>query len=73
MYSNFKNVILQNAFIAGQTDTVNRLLEQAMNKECKPFNVYSGDKKADLINIECLQKAAAPADSGVPGSGVQKK
>lgn len=48
---------MQNAYMAGQNDTVNKLLEQASNKECKPFNVYAGDKKADLINVSCLQQA----------------
>lgn len=57
MYENFKMNVMQNAYIAGQNDTVNKLIEQATNKECKPFNVYAGDKKADLINVECLQKA----------------
>lgn len=57
MYENFKMNVMQNAYIAGQNDTVTKLLEQASNKECKPFNVYAGDKKADLINIICLQKA----------------
>lgn len=57
MYENFKMNVMQNAYIAGQNDTVTKLLEQASNKECKPFNVYAGDKKADLINITCLQKA----------------
>lgn len=57
IFDNFKNGILQNAYIAGQNDTVAKLLEQAANKECKPFNVYAGEKKADLINVFCLQKA----------------
>ena len=57
MYEGFKINIIQNAYIAGQNDTVTKLLEQASNKECKPFNVYAGDKKADLINVSCLQKA----------------
>ncbi|MDD5377209.1 MAG: hypothetical protein PHH16_03765 [Candidatus Gracilibacteria bacterium] len=57
MYENFKMDVMQNAYIAGQTDTVNKLLDQASNKECKPFNVYVGDKKADLINVTCLQQA----------------
>lgn len=64
IFENFKTGILQNAYIAGQTDTVNKLLEQAANKECKPFNVYAGDKKADLINVSCLQQA--PKETSTP-------
>lgn len=57
IYEGFKLNVMQNAYIAGQNDTVAKLLEHASNKECKPFNVYAGDKKADLINVSCLQKA----------------
>lgn len=56
IFDNFRTKILQNAYVAGQTDTVTRLIEQASNKECKPFNVYVGEKKVDLINITCLQQ-----------------
>ena len=56
---------MQNAYIAGQTDTVNKLLEQAQNKECKPFNVYVGDKKADLINVTCLQQSSKETSTPV--------
>ncbi|EKD44588.1 MAG: hypothetical protein ACD_71C00087G0003 [uncultured bacterium (gcode 4)] len=58
MYDNFKTNVIQNAYLAGQNDTVKALITQAENKECKPFNVYAGDKKVDLINVTCLQQAA---------------
>lgn len=58
MFENFKNGVLQNAYIAGQNETVAKLIDQASNKECKPFNVYAGDKKVDLINVACLQQPA---------------
>lgn len=68
-YQDFRFTVMQNAYVAGQTDTVNKLLEQASNKECKPFNVYSGEKKADLINVSCLQQTA-PATEKTPAAPV---
>lgn len=41
IWHDFKIGTMQNAYIAGKTDTVNELLDQASNKECKPFNVYA--------------------------------
>ena len=67
VFDNFKNGALQSAYVAGQNDTVSRLLEQASNTECKPFNVYAGDKKADLINIACLKQTGT--DSAAIPSG----
>lgn len=64
MFDNFRNGVLQNAYVAGQNDTVTKLLEQATNKDCKPFNVYAGEKKADLINVTCLQQA--PKEGNTP-------
>ena len=58
-FANFKNIVLQNAYMSGQSDTIAKLMEQASNQECKPFNVFLGEKKVDLINIVCLQKPAA--------------
>jgi len=66
MYSNFKMNVIQGAYRAGQTDTVSKLIEQASDKECKSFNVFSGEKKVDLINVACLQQspqAGAPKES----------
>lgn len=57
MFDSFRNQVLQNAYMTGKADTINALIAQAQDKECKPFNVYSGDKKADLINVVCLQQA----------------
>ena len=59
IYDNFRINVIQGAYMAGQNDTVNALIKQAEDKECKPFNIYAGEKKVDLINIACLQKAPA--------------
>lgn len=76
-YTNFVNGVLQNAYITGGNDTVINLITQASNKECKPFNVYAGDKKVDLINVACLQQtpaqgANAPVGNAAPAAPVQK-
>lgn len=59
LYQSFKYNVMQNAYMTWQNETINKLIEQAKNKECKPFNVYSWENKVDLINLECLQKAPA--------------
>lgn len=56
IFDNFKNVVLQNVYTSGQTDTIAKLIEQASNKECKPFSVYIRDNKVDLVNVACLQQ-----------------
>lgn len=57
IYANFRDQVVQGAYIAGKNDTINALIQQAENKECKPFNIFSGEKKVDLVNILCLQQA----------------
>ncbi len=66
IFDNFRNGVLQNAYVAGQNNTINSLIEQASNKECKPFNVYSGDKKVDLINVACLQQTSKETVAPTP-------
>lgn len=71
IYNNFRTQVLQNAYMTGKSDTVNALIEQASNKECKPFNVYAGEKKVDLINVSCLQQA--PKESSTQAPAVPQK
>lgn len=56
MYMNFQYSVMQSSYMQWKTDTITELLKQAENKECQPFNVYSQDKKIDLINVACLQQ-----------------
>lgn len=56
-YSKFKTQIIQWSYEAWISSTVSSILEKANDKECKTFDVYLWDKKATLINVECLQKA----------------
>ena len=70
MFDNFRNQVLQNAYMTGKAETVNALITQAENKECKPFNVYIENKKVDLINVACLQQAPKESEGTQPS--VQK-
>lgn len=56
----FRDGLLRNAYETGRTETVNALIAKATDGKCEAFNVYSGDKKVDLVNVACLQK---PSDS----------
>lgn len=59
----FRDGLLRNAYEAGRTETVNALIAKATDGKCEAFNVFSGDKKVDLVNVACLQKTAAPEAS----------
>lgn len=68
IFENFKTGMLQNiqnAYVQGKADTINTLIKQASDKECKPFNVFSDDKKVDLINISCLKQIPKETNSPV--------
>lgn len=60
IWNGFRVGIMEHSYVAGKTDTAKALIEQAQNPECKPFNVYVGDKKVDLINITCLKPGVVP-------------
>lgn len=52
----FRDGLLRNAYETGRTETVNALIAKATDGKCEAFNVFSGDKKVDLVNVACLQK-----------------
>lgn len=54
LFSKFTMNVMQKSYVSWQTDTINSLITEA-KKECKPFEVYSWEKKVALINVECLQ------------------
>ncbi len=68
IWTGFKVGILENSYTAGKTDTARALIEQAENPDCKPFNVYVGSKKVDLINIRCLQPNGANTQPVAPAT-----
>ncbi|MBI5511670.1 MAG: hypothetical protein HY903_23180 [Deltaproteobacteria bacterium] len=41
----------------GRTELVNDILRLA--KSCEPFPVFNGDNRANLVEIDCLRRAAA--------------
>jgi hypothetical protein len=63
IWTGFKVGIMENSYVAGKTDTAKALIEQAQNPDCKPFNVYVGDKKVDLINVKCVQQAGGASNA----------
>lgn len=46
---------VSNFQLQGYAIAVNELVEQAENRECLPFNIFFGEKKITLINVDCLQ------------------
>jgi hypothetical protein len=53
LWSDFKVVKLNQAYQQGRIDTINELIRQAQT--CQQFPVFSGEKRVNLINIDCLK------------------
>jgi hypothetical protein len=66
LFVGFRDGVLRNAYEAGRSDTVNALIGKATDGKCEAVNIFSGDKKVDLINVECLQKS--PDAAAAPGA-----
>lgn len=43
-------------FQSGYSSALNDLLTQAENEECSSFSIFIEERRAELINIECLQQ-----------------
>lgn len=54
IYQGFRAGMLEQAYLSGKTQTAQALMEKAEDPSCKPFNVFIGEKKVDLINVACL-------------------
>lgn len=57
-YTRLNVYVAQRAYNMGLTEAVNQLITQAQT--CQPVPVTSGDKKIQVISVECLK---APAGS----------
>lgn len=58
----------QKAFTQGREATIAQLIQQAEDKNCQPFSVYTTEKTVQLINITCLKEA----ESGETSATEQK-
>ena len=54
-FQGFKLKKVQQAYQAGLSDSINRLMNES--EKCEAIPLYSGDKQVNLIAIDCLQKA----------------
>lgn len=66
LFAGFRDGMLRNAYDTGRTDTVKALIEKATDGKCETLNVYAGDKKVDLVNVECLQKVSNSSETASP-------
>ncbi len=64
IYQGFRAGILEQAYLSGKTSTAAALMEKAEDPSCKPFNVYIGEKKIDLINVACLTQGNLSGTGG---------
>jgi len=53
VWSDFKLKALNQAYQQGRADTINALIQQA--EKCDPIPVLSGEKKIEVINVNCLK------------------
>ena len=68
----FRDGLLRNAYETGRTETVNALIAKATDGKCEAFNVFSGEKKVDLVNVACLQKSPDTSASPQTAAPVSK-
>ena len=64
IYQGFRAGIVEQAYLSGKTSTAAALMEIAEDPSCKPFSVFIGEKKIDLVNVACLIQANPPAGAG---------
>lgn len=62
----FRDGLLKKAYESGKTDTINALIANVDNGKCEAVNVYSGEKKVDLINVACLSGVGNQTSSTSP-------
>jgi len=53
VWSDFKLKVLNQAYQQGRADTINALIQQAGT--CDSIPIFSGEKKIEVINVECLK------------------
>ena len=53
IWSDFKLKALNQAYQQGRADTINALIQQA--EKCESIPVFSGEKKIEVINVNCLK------------------
>ena len=53
VWSDFKLKALNQAYQQGRADTINALIQQA--EKCDPIPVLSGEKRIEVINVNCLK------------------
>lgn len=58
LWTNFKTNVMERSFNNGYAASVRQIMEEASKPECQPFTVFEGEKRIELVNIGCLQKAA---------------
>ena len=53
-WNEYKTKGIQNAYNLGLTDTVNKLIQQVESSQCQPVEVFSGEKKLQVVSAQCL-------------------
>ena len=59
IFKDFRATVFQGGFDLGFTQAVETVIEKANNLDCNYFPVFSGERKVELLNIECLKKTQA--------------
>ena len=60
-YTRLNVLVAKRAYNSGLRDAVNQLIDEAQS--CQPIPVTSGDRRVDLISLECLKPPAENAES----------
>ena len=60
-WNRFKTVVIDNSIQRGQASAVLQVIQQA--QECKAFQIFAGEQKVQLINVDCLQQSDDASES----------
>lgn len=63
LWNGFTVNVMERSYVSGQSNAIGQIIQQAENKECKPFNVFIGERKVDLINAACVSMNNNPNPS----------
>lgn len=65
LWSSYQSRLAKRHYQAGLAEAVSQVIAQAEQSQCQPFEVYSGEKKVFLLDIQCLSKEPTGASDEI--------
>lgn len=71
--TDFRDGMLRNAYEGGRADTVKTILEKVADGKCQSVNLYSENKKVDVVDVACVSKAGNSSALPTPVETSERK